>query len=184
MKAHLIDKLATVVLIIIMAVNAFMLIRTWSLMNTNINTNVVLRENKATYILPDGFAPGKTKVSWDESLPTPSGWVVRYASSGCIYCVQDSEWDRLVSQLGHLNYRTILLLPRERDQFDEDQIISQTMQQMAFVKMDWIKQFRFTGTPTVVIFDNNGHVLWHRIGMLNEADYESAEKVITRNVRL
>jgi len=179
MTTKIIDKSTTILLIIIITVNVFMLIRIWSPMDTN----AVLREKKTSYILPDGFTPGKTKVSWNDSLLASSGWVVRYASKGCIYCVQDTEWERLVPQLERLNYRTILLLPREADQFDEDQIISQAVRQMAFVKMDWIKQFRFSGTPTIVVFDNNGRVLWHRTGMLQEADYESAEKVIIKNVK-
>jgi thioredoxin-related protein len=54
---------------------------------------------------------------------------------------------------------------------------------MAFVKMDWIKQFRFTGTPIIVIFDNNGRVLWHRGGILNEDDYKSAERTIVKNAK-
>jgi thioredoxin-related protein len=49
--------------------------------------------------------------------------------------------------------------------------------------MDWIKQFRFVATPTIVVFDNNGRVLWHRIGMLKEADYESVEKVVVKNAK-
>ena len=93
----------------------------------------------------------------------------------------DFEWELLVHQLGPLNYRTILLLPKETDQFDDDQIIPKTAQQMAFVKMDWLKQFRFPGTPMLVVFDNNGRVLWHRSGMLNDADYKSAKNVVLNN---
>jgi len=178
MKVNLINKSLTMLLIVIMMINIFVLIQMWSSMNTN----AVLRENKASYILPDGYTPGKTRISWDESLTTPSGWVVRYTSKGCTYCAQDSEWERLVHLLERHNYRTILLLPTEKNQYDDDELLS-TLQQMAFIKMDWIKQFRFTGTPTVVVFDNNGRVLWQRVGMLNESDYVSAEKVIRKNAK-
>jgi hypothetical protein len=179
MKGNIVEKLTTTILVLAIAVNAFMLVNIW----LPTNTNVALRENKPSYILPDGFAPGKTKISWNDSLPTPSGWVVRYASKRCVYCLQDSEWERLALQLERLNYRTIVLLPKEADQFDEGEIIHQTVRQMAFVNMDWIKQFRFTMTPTVVVFDNNGRVLWHRTGMLQEADYKLAEKAITKNAK-
>jgi thioredoxin-related protein len=145
------------------------------------NANAILRGSKVSHVLPDGLKPQKTKIAWDESLSEPSGWVVRYTSRGCIYCNLDFEWERLTPLLEHLNYRTILLLPRETDQYDEDWIIPETAQQMAFVRMDWIKQFRFSATPTLVIYDKNGRVLWHRIGMLNEDDYQSAEKAVLRN---
>ena len=54
---------------------------------------------------------------------------------------------------------------------------------MAYVKMDWIKQFRLSSTPTVVIFDNKGRVLWQRRGMLKDVDYEAAEKIIVKNAK-
>jgi len=179
MKAKIIGRLTAAALVIVMAGNAFILVRIWMLTQTD----SFYREKKAVYILPEGFTPAKTKVSWGESLPAPSGWVVRYASSGCIYCMLDFEWERLVSQLELHNYRTILILPKETDQFDEDRIIPENAQQMAYVRIDWVKQFRFTGTPTLVIFNNNGRVLWHNRGMLNEADYKSAKKAVLRNVK-
>lgn len=179
MKKNLIGKLITVVLIIIMGINAFMLIR----LRMVLNTDAVLRENKASYTFPDGFTPEGLKISQDESSVPASGWVVRYASKGCVYCMLDFEWEWLVPQLEQRNYRSIVLLPKEEDRFDEDRIVPRTAQQMAFVKMDWLKQFRFTGTPTVIIFDNKGHVLWSHYGILKEADYKSAEKTIAENVK-
>ena len=179
MKKKIIEILTVTVLLIVMIINAIMLTHTWQL----IHTDSFYREKKATYILPEGFSPIKTRVSWEESLRETSGWVVRYASRGCIYCKLDFEWERLVPLLERLNYRTILLLPNEADQFDEGQVFPETARQMAYVKMDWIKQFRFTGTPIVVIFDNKGRVLWHRSGMLNEVDYKSAEKVVKKNAK-
>ena len=176
MKEKLIARLTTILLIIIIGINVFILARVW----LSINTKAILRETKTLYILPDGITPLKTKISWNESVSVPSGWVVRYASNGCIYCKMDFEWEKLLNLLDRYNYRTIFLLPREADQFDENQIPSKSIQQIAFVKMDWIKQFRFTSTPTVIIFDNNGSVIWHRNGMLNGADYESAKKAINK----
>jgi len=179
MNGNLIGKLKATVLVILMAINALMLIRVWM----TVNTSPILRENKISYILPDGFTPEKTKITWDESLPHPSGWVVRYASSGCIFCKLDYEWEYLASQLERLNYRTIILLPNLESQLDDVSIIPKNAQQMAFVKMDWIKQFRFTGTPTVIIFDSNGRVLWHLNGMLKESDYRAAEEIILNNTK-
>ena len=179
MMKNLVGKLTTVVLLIVMTANACILIHILLLMRTD----AVLRENKSSYILPDGLTPEKAKIKWDDSSQTPSGWVVRYTSKGCIYCALDFEWERLVPQLERLNYRTLLLLPKEADQFDEDQIFPESAQQIVFVKMGWIKQFRFTGTPTVVIFDNNGHILWHHRGIMNNNDYNAAEKAIIKNIK-
>jgi len=141
----------------------------------------ILRENKASYILPDGFTPEINKITWDESISMPSGWVVRYTRKGCHFCALDTEWSRLVSHLDRNNYRTILLLPTDADQYDEDQMFSGNVKQLAFVKMEWVRQFRFTGTPTTIIFDNNGRVLWRQFGMLTEDDYKSAEKAVERH---
>jgi hypothetical protein len=179
MMKKIIERFAAAALVIVILINIVILTNIWRIMNTD----SIVRENKVSYILPDGFTPAKTKISWDESPLIPSGWVVRYTSKGCRYCTLDSEWERLVSQLERFNYRTILLLPTEVDQFDDDQILPESAKQMAFVKMDWIKQFRFTGTPTTVIFDNNGRVLWQHFGMLKEADYESAGKAIVKHTK-
>ena len=176
MKRNIIENLTKIVLVIFIVIDAFMLIRIGFLLK---NTDAILRENKTSYILPEGFTPAKTRITWNDS-PPPSGWVVRYARNGCIYCSLDFDWERLVSQLERLNYHTVLLLPKETNKLDEDQIFPKTAQQMAFVRMDWIKQFRFTGTPTVVIFDNNGHVLWRHRGMLKNKDFNEAEKVLLK----
>ena len=177
MKENLIGKLATSVLILVIAVNVFILFRIWQMMPMD----SFYREKKTEYILPDGFTPEKTKVLQDESSSALSGWVVRYASRGCIFCNLDYEWERLVPVLERNNYRTILLLPNETDQFAESRVLPESAEQMAYVKMDWIKQFRFTGTPTLVIFNNKGRVLWHRTGMLQDVDYESIVKTIENN---
>lgn len=179
MKEKIINGFVTATLIIVMLMNVLILTRIRVIMNAD----SILRENRASYILPDGFTPEKNKISWDESLSMPSGWVVRYSSKGCKFCLLDFEWERLVPQLERLNYRTILLLPTEADQFDEGQMISGNAKQMVFVRMDWIKQFRFTGTPTTVIFDNNGRVLWKHFGIMKEADYKSAGRAITRHTK-
>ena len=168
------SKLRSTLLVIIMTINAVMLIRVWILANTN----AILRDTKATYILPDGYSPDKIKISWNESVPVPSGWAIRYAGSGCIFCKLDYEWEHLAAHLERLNYRTIILLPNVASKYDEVSIIPKNAKQMAFVKMDWLKQFRFIGTPTLIIFNNRGRVIWHRNGMLSEADYIAAKKAI------
>lgn len=173
------ERLLVTALVAVMAVNVVILFRILSLSKID----SFYREKKAEYILPDGFTPEKTKISWEESSPAPSGWVVRYASKGCIYCMLDYEWENLVRQLEPLNFRTILLLPKEADQFDKDKVVPETAQQMSFLKVDWVKQFRFSKTPTVVIFDGDGNVLWHHRGMMNNAHYKSAVKAITRNTK-
>jgi hypothetical protein len=178
MGRNLIEKSTLMILIIIMVANATILIRIWMLMRTE----AILRENKTSYILPyDGYTAEKNKLSWDKSLPIPSGWVVRYARSGCVYCKLDFEWERLFSLLEHSNYRTIIALPQETDRIASVGVIPKHVQQMAFVKMNWIKQFRFTATPSVIIFNNEGRILWNHVGMMSDADYKSAKKAIGNN---
>ena len=177
MKKNYIGIATTAILVILMVINVFLLIRTKILMKDN----AVLRENKETYILPDGYTPAAIKAAWDSSSPSPSGWVVRYASNECIYCKLDFEWERLASTIERINYRTTIILPDESYQFNDDAVIPVNAQQIAFVNIEWIRQFRFTKTPVIIVFDNNGRVLWHHVGMLNEDDYKSAEKVIVKN---
>jgi len=179
MNRKLFEMIIIIMLLFVITINIFMLVQIWLLMNTN----ALISESKTTYILPDGFTPEKTKILWNEALPSPSGWVVRYASKNCIYCKMDFEWERLVPKFEQYNYRTIVLLPDERSQFDEEMIFSENVQQMIYARMDWIKQFRFIGTPTVLIFDNKGHMLWYKSGILKNADYESAEKAILKNTK-
>jgi len=174
MKRNIIEKTTVAVLIIIISFNAFMLIRIW-LLNRD---DPLYREKKTEYILPEGFSPEKMKISWDEIFASHSGWVVRYANQGCIYCKLDFEWEHLANYLEKLNYRTIIILPGKTNKFDEDQIVPETAQQMAFVKMDWIKQFRLTGTPEIIIFDNNGRVLWHYEGIMKERNAKSMKKLL------
>jgi len=95
----------------------------------------------------------------------------------------DFEWERLVSLLDRIKYRTIILLPKEIGQFEIDRMTSKTIQQFAFVKMDWIKQFRLLGTFTVIIFDNARHILWRRSVILKEEDYISVKKVLIYNAK-
>jgi hypothetical protein len=178
MKWAMAERLTLMILIIIMATNVFILIRIQML--TNVDT--VLREKKVSYVLPyDSYAVEKKKISWDQSASAPMGWVVRYARSGCMYCMLDFEWERLLAMLEHYNYHTIIALPRESGRIANASAISEHVPQMAFVKMDWIKQFRFTATPSVIIFNNEGRILWSHVGMMSDTDYKSAKKAIGNN---
>ena len=175
----IIRNFIAIILVVFMVVNAFILLQIYLVTETE----SLLKEKKLSYVFPDGLTPLKTKAIWSDSTSDLTGLAVRYVSSGCIYCRLDFDWQSLNNILEQLNYRTILLLPSSSERFDDDHIFPNNTQQFAFVKMDWVKQFRFTETPTTLIFNNNGQVIWHNNGMLNNDDYQLAKDAVIKNAQ-
>jgi hypothetical protein len=135
---------------------------------------------RATYGRGDGSDP----------VPIPAGFTldgtpleinnVRYAvwfaSSKCPYCQRDEEWRRLAGILAQRGVRVIVLLPSASDAFADDGAAPENAQQVVYMNGDWIRRYPLSGTPTLLIFDRQHQLLWHRYGMLRPAD---AEAVLT-----
>ena len=126
---------------------------------------------------PDGFTSEGMRV---EITPkTQLGWAVRYASPGCEYCREDEHlWSQLSSKLQQLHYQVIVIVPNARDEFPNDSETPKGALQEAFVNMEWIRQFRLSSTPTLLIVDRNQGLIWSRQGTLNPADPSSAVRAI------
>jgi hypothetical protein len=107
-----------------------------------------------------------------------TGWAIRYAAKGCEYCRSDFRWGPLASQLENLNYQVVVLLPSAKDAFSEDTLVPQGALQEAYPSMDWIKRFRLTVTPTLLIFGPDRQLIWHRQGMLSPTDSQSVLRAI------
>jgi hypothetical protein len=106
---------------------------------------------------------------------------MRYASNTCPFCAQDSEWSRLAAQLTQLGMPVVVVLPEPDKAYAADRIVPTAARQAAFVPMEWAKQLRMTLTPTVILFDATGSLMWYRLGVLSGADVESAVRAVTEN---
>lgn len=110
-----------------------------------------------------------------------TGWAVRYAARTCGYCSRDTQWQRLAPQLESADYEVIVLLPRAEEEFPEKDVVPKEAPQAVFVPMEWIKRFRLTATPSLLIFSRQGQLIWSRQGMLVPSDPESAMRAIKRH---
>lgn len=133
---------------------------------------------------PSGVAPppdGYTS-SDPEGLVTVQsghGWAIRYASRGCQYCQEDELlWNPLKSKLYGLGYKIIVLVPSAKDEFPANSPSLSGVQQESFVNIAWIRQFQLTVTPTLLIFDSRGRLIWLRQGMLAAGDPISALRAV------
>jgi hypothetical protein len=120
---------------------------------------------------PDGFAADGEKAAAPKS---PSGWVVRYSAQSCKYCRKDENlWNPLQSELQRMGYQVFVVVPSARDEFSHQDASVLGTQQLTYVNMGWIKQFRLSETPTVLIFNNDG-LIWSHQGTLGASDPASA----------
>jgi hypothetical protein len=92
--------------------------------------------------------------------------VVRYAAQSCGYCARDIEWPQLAGQMRQRGVRVVVLLPRASERFSQDALVPSDAPQIAFISMEWMTQFRLTMTPTVMLYDTAGDLIWAQEGVL------------------
>ncbi len=105
-------------------------------------------------------------------------WAVRYTSKSCGYCALDLEWDQLALQMESAGWPVIILVPKAAEEIAKEGVIPKGSPQAVYVSMEWTKRFRLTMTPSVLIFNSKGKLIWHRQGMLASPDVESAIQAI------
>jgi len=111
--------------------------------------------------------------------PRPrTGWAVRYVSRNCGYSASDSNWPRMASELERLGYPITLLAPRVGDEMLTEKVTPAGTRQAAFVSIDWIKSFQLTMTPTLLVFDSHGQLIWHHEGTLAPRDIDAAARAL------
>jgi hypothetical protein len=125
---------------------------------------------------PDGFTAKGVRVG---IVPgRRAGWAVRYAANRCVYCRRDNTtWNRLAAELQRLGYQVIDVVPSAKDHYPND-AAPRGAPQEAYVSVKWIRRFRLTVTPTLLIFGPDQRLIWSRQGMLYPADPKSAVRVI------
>lgn len=105
------------------------------------------------------------------------GWAVRYVSKDCGYCETDVHGKRLISELEELGMPVAILVPRAGEEV-ADGMFAAASPQMTFVPVGWIKQLRLTVTPTLMIFDGKGALVWHHQGTLQPDDVTEAMSLV------
>lgn len=125
---------------------------------------------------PDGFTTSGG--SLNRVLNSRAGLVVRYAARTCGYCTRDTQWSRLAPQLVRSGYQVLVLLPTAGEAYAGNNVIPSGAPQAAFISMEWLKRFRLTMTPSLLIFSRTGQLIWSRQGMLSPGDPEAAMRAI------
>jgi hypothetical protein len=75
------------------------------------------------------------------------------------------------------------LLSGANEGFDPAGLIPATAPQVAFVSMEWVRQFRLTATPTVMLFNRAGALVWTQQGMLRPDSIDGAIRAMDRGRR-
>jgi hypothetical protein len=76
-----------------------------------------------------------------------------------------------------------VLLPRAAEGFDRAALVPAVAPQVAFVSMEWMKRFRLTVTPTAMLFNRAGTLVWAQHGMLRPDSIASALRVLEEDAR-
>ena len=107
--------------------------------------------------------------------PDTSGrmFAIRYLSDKCGFCDADTEGRRLEQELQRAGVSVAVLLPRVGDQLAAEKV-PQGTPQLSFVSTEWIKRLRLTVTPTFLIVDAHGELIWHNEGTLSALDVDVA----------
>jgi hypothetical protein len=138
----------------------------------------VVRPGAGTEMIPppSGFRSDGTRI--DLSMAR-KGWAVRYAGESCPFCAKDTQWNVLANRLQDMGIEPIVLLPSPQDEFRKTHLVPEGIPQEAYVDMEWVKHFRLTMTPTLLLFDNHQRLIWQRQGMLDPSDTSAAIKAVS-----
>jgi len=143
-----------------------------------------LRDGSATgFEFPDleGYGPSGEKTA-GRAPRRSGGLIVRYASQDCGYCERDVEWSHLASGAARYGFRVVFLLPSAVHAFSPDRLVPRGVRQIALVSMDWMRRFRITITPTLLVFGPDGGLLWQRQGVLSSEDTRAALELMAGTV--
>jgi hypothetical protein len=148
-----------------------------------------LRSARATYgrggadgagTLMTGFGLGGAAL---DLAGQDAGLAVWYGSSRCPYCRKDEEWRRLAPALQQRGVRVLILLPSIADAFSEEEPLLRSAQQVAYINAEWLRRYPLSVTPTLLIFDTDQRLIWHRYGMLRPADVKTVLGIVDRSIR-
>lgn len=109
--------------------------------------------------------------------------IIRYVSRGCIYCADSKQaWDSLAGTLGRLGCLPVGVVPRAALSLAPSVFGVAGESQLAWLTMDWVEGWRPTETPTTLVVDGAGRVLWSRVGELRPDDAAAAAAAVRRRL--
>jgi hypothetical protein len=175
--SRLIRKVLTLAFVTAVAVNGY-------LIAAILKNRFDLQDVKSHYGLPPENRPDARLLGFDargsaiELLSGGRGTAIWYATKDCPYCNRDAEWTSLAAALKAKGLQVLILLPGQSHRFASESRKVNGAQQMAFVSGEWLAQFPLLITPTLLIFDGNERLIWHRRGMLSATDSASALRAV------
>jgi len=108
-----------------------------------------------------------------------SGWAIRYASVSCPYCRKDNvQWELLGTKLKAAGYQLVVMVPALKDAYLEGAVVPTGTLQEVFVELGWIRHFRLSATPTLLLFDRKAGLIWGHEGTLSADDVASAVRTV------
>jgi hypothetical protein len=122
---------------------------------------------------PSGYSAAGNKVA--PPAASENGWAIRYASPHCEHCRADeARWSGLKTQLIKKGYHIYEIPPTSADSYPANapELAGET--QISFVDVGWMKRYRPMSTPTILLFNGHGRVIWTHVGEMNQDDDKSA----------
>jgi len=120
-----------------------------------------------------------------EKIPAPKaghGWAVRYTTPECEFSRADrTPWSSLEGQLVARGYWIYEIAPRTGNLKVLRTSKETGKTHIAFVDVGWMKRYRLTATPTTVIFNERGKIVWTHVGTMGQDDQKSAVRALFWN---
>jgi len=88
------------------------------------------------------------------------------------------QWHPLSTTLQQLGYQVIILVPAAKDEYPKGAETPVGAPQESYVNLEWIRKFRLTKTPTLLIFNPRQELIWAHQGVLSSNDSISAIKTV------
>jgi len=133
--------------------------------------NLVYRSQAHPQYIPPPIGFSKENQNVSPVANANGRWAIRYASPKCHFSEEDEKrWSKLASQLRIKGYQIITLVPDgERSYSVGAQSLGPSLQEV-YVDLGWLKHFRLSGTPTLLIFEGSHGLIWSHQGELSIFD--------------
>ena len=125
--------------------------------------------------VPEGFSPSASPVVAPAANRPFAVW---YGSDKCPFSKKDEQWGRVAATLQQKGVEVFVLLPDAAQAFPAESVKPAAAQQLAFVNGEWLKRYPVTITPSLLVFDADRKLIWHRWGMLRPEDASAAIRAV------
>jgi hypothetical protein len=166
----------------VIVVDSVLTLRLWRVaMGHDAVARIVVTRQPNDAGVPDLLRSGLTV----DGAPLPSDGppgplVVRYAAKGCPYSHSDEVWTSFAEEMRSRGAKVAVLLSAAKQAFDGETLVPSGIPQAAFVSLEWMSRFRLSSTPTVLLFDAGGALVWAEEGTLRSDSIERAVRALER----